>query len=108
MSDFRFPPSSRAVEKWQCSHRIFGADNSSDFSPQLYLIETGLHEMLAQSPHRTLVPEEADFFYVPVSPTSCALSVCPSLHLTPFITVSLVVCPRSDQQAQHPSFLPEE
>ena len=33
------------------------------------MVETGLHEMLAQSPHRTLDPEEADFFYVPVSLT---------------------------------------
>ena len=32
------------------------------------MVETGLHEMLAQSPHRTLDPAEADFFYVPVHP----------------------------------------
>ena len=35
-----------------------------------YAIEAGMHEMMAQSPHRTLRPEEADFFYVPVY-TSC-------------------------------------
>ena len=33
----------------------------------VYLIEVGLHELLLQSEHRTLDPEEADFFYVPVS-----------------------------------------
>ena len=53
--------------KWACSHRIFGEDNSTEFSHGGYMVETGLHEMLAQSPHRTLDPEEADFFYVPVS-----------------------------------------
>ena len=36
-------------------------------STAVYSIEIGLHEMLLQSEHRTLVPEEADFFYVPVS-----------------------------------------
>lgn len=35
-------------------------------------IEPALHEMLLQSPHRTLDPELADFFYVPVY-TSCFL-----------------------------------
>jgi len=33
-------------------------------------IESAFHEMLLQSPHRTLDPEAADFFYVPVY-TSC-------------------------------------
>lgn len=29
-----------------------------------YSLETGLHELILQSEHRTLDPEEADFFYV--------------------------------------------
>ncbi len=33
-------------------------------------IEHAFHEMLLQSPHRTLDPDSADFFYVPVY-TSC-------------------------------------
>ena len=35
-----------------------------------YSIESALHEYFLQSPHRTLDPEQADFFYVPVY-TSC-------------------------------------
>lgn len=31
----------------------------------LYAIESHLHELMLQSEHRTLDPEEADFFYVP-------------------------------------------
>lgn len=31
-----------------------------------YPLESHLHELMLQSPHRTLDPEEADFFYVPV------------------------------------------
>jgi hypothetical protein len=30
------------------------------------MLVAGLHEMFLQSEHRTLDPEEADFFYVPV------------------------------------------
>ena len=39
----------------------------------------GLHEMLLQSEHRTLDPEEADYFYLPVSellPQRCSLQIC--------------------------------
>ncbi len=31
-----------------------------------YMLEPHLHELMLQSPHRTLDPDEADFFYVPV------------------------------------------
>lgn len=54
-----------------CTHRAFhlkpdGSPEFNTFTGFTYAIETGLHEMLAQSPHRTLDPLEADFFYVPV------------------------------------------
>jgi hypothetical protein len=53
----------------------------------------GLHEMLLQSEHRTLDPEEADYFYLPIY-TSClifpvlcerysATSWCPHDHALP-------------------------
>lgn len=42
------------------------ADNSTRFNFFTYAIEGYLHETLLQSEHRTLDPEEADFFYVPV------------------------------------------
>ena len=50
----------------QCFHRAFDNSNVSYVSSHIYSIETGLHEMLAQSKYRTLRPEEADLFYVPV------------------------------------------
>ena len=56
--------------KETCTHRAFhpvhGGIDTNSFTGFLYAIETGLHEMLAQSRHRTLDPLEADFFYVPV------------------------------------------
>lgn len=59
------------ISRESCTYRIFvGPDNSTAFSPWTYAIETAFHEMLLQSPHRTLDPDEADFFYVPVY-TSC-------------------------------------
>ena len=36
------------------------------FSPAVPGAAAGLHEMLLQSEHRTLDPEEADYFYIPV------------------------------------------
>ena len=53
-----------------CVHRIFNWENVTGFAGGTYNLETGLHEFLLQSEHRTLNPEEADFFYVPVY-TSC-------------------------------------
>ncbi|RMZ55166.1 hypothetical protein APUTEX25_005444 [Auxenochlorella protothecoides] len=56
-----------------CNHRQFTGGNVTDFKDHnYYQLEMGLHEMLLQSPHRTLDPEEADFFYVPVY-TSCLI-----------------------------------
>ena len=54
-----------------CIHRVFHPDNSTGSNHNSpYMIETGLHELLLQSSHRTLDPEEADFFYLPVY-TAC-------------------------------------
>ena len=50
--------------------RTFHEGNVSRPVHWTYTIETLLHEHLLQSGHRTLDPEEADFFYVPVY-TSC-------------------------------------
>ncbi|PSC76549.1 exostosin-like glycosyltransferase [Micractinium conductrix] len=50
-----------------CVPRYFGTGNSTLHSIEwVYMLETGFVEMLLQSEHRTLDPEEADFFYVPV------------------------------------------
>lgn len=57
-------------ERRFCTHRFFADDNATRPGEFLYAIESGLHEMFAQSDHRTFNPEEADFFYVPVY-TSC-------------------------------------
>lgn len=41
-----------------CFHRNFGEGNETDtIDGWMYSVETGLHEMIAQSPHRTLDPE---------------------------------------------------
>lgn len=45
-------------DKGSCVHRFFGADNATiHVDPNVYNTETGLHEMLLQSEHRTLDPE---------------------------------------------------
>lgn len=61
-------------DKGQCTHRLFAEDNSSTIFTDSwgYLIETGLHEMLLQSEHRTLDPEVADYFYIPAY-SSCVI-----------------------------------
>lgn len=58
------------IDAGTCVHRAFGAENGSAPFVQGYCSETGLHELFLQSTHRTLDPEEADFFYVPMY-TSC-------------------------------------
>ncbi|KAK9805381.1 hypothetical protein WJX73_008851 [Symbiochloris irregularis] len=58
-------------EKEACVWRTFRGHNASHITQwSHYSLESLLHEHLLQSPHRTLDPEEADFFYVPVY-TSC-------------------------------------
>lgn len=50
-----------------CTHRLFEQGNVTEFRDDwMYQADTGIHEMLLQSRHRTLDPEEADFFYIPV------------------------------------------
>ncbi|KAK9805353.1 hypothetical protein WJX73_005210 [Symbiochloris irregularis] len=58
------------VVKGSCFWRTFHDSNVSKPNDWAYSLESLLHEHLLQSPHRTLDPEEADFFYVPVY-TSC-------------------------------------
>ena len=53
-----------------CFWRTFHEGNISRPNDWAYGVESLFHEQLLQSPHRTLDPEEADFFYVPVY-TSC-------------------------------------
>jgi hypothetical protein len=52
-----------------CVHRVFNWKNVTELTQNAYNLETGLHEYLLQSEHRTLDPEEADFFYIPVYPS---------------------------------------
>lgn len=57
------------IAKGSCTWREWDAADHANFSnptANVYALETLFHEMLLQSPHRTLDPEEADFFYVPV------------------------------------------
>ncbi|PSC76758.1 exostosin-like glycosyltransferase [Micractinium conductrix] len=54
-----------------CVHRFFKLPDNQTYwnDPWVYASEPALHEALLQSEHRTLDPEEADFFYVPVYTT---------------------------------------
>lgn len=58
------------IDSGNCAHRIFDGFNNSIPMSHVYCSETGLHELLLQSEHRTLDPEEADFFYMPMY-TAC-------------------------------------
>ncbi|KAK9805384.1 hypothetical protein WJX73_009679 [Symbiochloris irregularis] len=59
------------IAKNTCLWRSFEGTNITALTQwSHYSLESLLHEHLLQSPHRTLDPEEADFFYVPVY-TSC-------------------------------------
>ncbi|KAG2444184.1 hypothetical protein HYH02_009122 [Chlamydomonas schloesseri] len=61
----------RHASAW-CTHRFYDSGNVTNYSPWCYGVESGLHEYLLVSEHRTFDPEEADFFYVPVY-TSCLI-----------------------------------
>ncbi|KAL4427668.1 hypothetical protein ABPG75_001757 [Micractinium tetrahymenae] len=53
-----------------CVPRYFGEQNFTALSGFTYTLESGFLEQLLQSGHRTLNPDAADYFYVPVF-TSC-------------------------------------
>lgn len=70
-----------------------------------YTVESGFLEALLQSEHRTLNPEEADFFYVPVMP-SCFMS---AVRCAPTAARGLAIgsgLARGPLLAQQPSEMP--
>ena len=65
----------RRHDKMFCAHRTYLKGNKSQYAYgiyQGYVLEVILHEWLLSSPHRTLDPSKADWFYVPVY-GSCAM-----------------------------------
>ena len=54
------------ADKRSCAHRFFDAANRTVWSSYTYAAEVLLHEQMLASRHRTAVPDEADWFYVPV------------------------------------------
>ncbi|GAX85634.1 hypothetical protein CEUSTIGMA_g13049.t1 [Chlamydomonas eustigma] len=54
------------VERGFCMYKGFMPGNRTDWTGATYSVESVLHESFLLSPHRTLDPDEADFFYVPV------------------------------------------
>ena len=65
----------RRHDKMFCTHRTYLKGNRTQYAYgiyQGYVLELLLHEWLLASPHRTLNPSEADWFYVPVY-ASCAM-----------------------------------
>ncbi|EFN55367.1 hypothetical protein CHLNCDRAFT_52572 [Chlorella variabilis] len=72
------------VDHGSCVHRLFTDGNGTNWEDSGgYLAETGLHEALLQSKHRTLDPEEADYFYIPVY-SSCYMYPIHGFADTPF------------------------
>eukprot|EP00884_Botryococcus_braunii_P011152 jgi/Botrbrau1/20037/Bobra.200_1s0042.1 len=57
------------IDRARCVHRMWDVGNETASSEDIYMVEPLLHEALLQSPHRTLDPDEADFFYVPLYTT---------------------------------------
>ncbi|KAI3427182.1 hypothetical protein D9Q98_007119 [Chlorella vulgaris] len=55
-----------------CVPRYFNVANETMLSADPYAAESGFLEMLLQSEHRTLDPEEADYFFVPTF-SSCLM-----------------------------------
>ncbi|KAK2080891.1 hypothetical protein QBZ16_000745 [Prototheca wickerhamii] len=56
----------RVARHYGAPRLFIDGNDSVPMDVEVYGLEFTLHEMLLQSPHRTLDPEEADFFYVPV------------------------------------------
>jgi hypothetical protein len=57
--------------------------NMSELVQDVYGLETLLPELLMGSRHRTLVPEEADYFFVPVLP-ACYMTHVAAQHDYPW------------------------
>ncbi|KAK9846205.1 hypothetical protein WJX84_007485 [Apatococcus fuscideae] len=82
---YDLPPiyNSRMLEyrstKSACVYRQFDQDNMTVWPTWGYRSEPALHESLLLSKFRTLDPESADFFYVPVY-TSCYLCMAGLMH----------------------------
>ena len=67
----------RRHDKHFCVHRTYLKGNRTEFAYgiyQGYVLEVLMHEWLLSSPHRTLDPSLADWFYVPVYAT-CAMAI---------------------------------
>ena len=65
--DFNVFLLARRMSNDACAIREYKDDSTrAQWTPTLYGAEVALHEALLASPHRTLDPEEADYFYVPV------------------------------------------
>lgn len=49
-----------------CTYRRYAEKNDTNWENYAFGLEMALHEVLLASPHRTLNPEVADFFFVPI------------------------------------------
>jgi hypothetical protein len=54
------------IKTADCMYRDYTPGNATRWLYSAFGMETALHEILLTSPHRTLDPETADFFFVPV------------------------------------------
>ena len=90
-----------------CVHRLFDDRNETEWvTSGQYALESGLHELMLESPHRTLDPAEADFFYIPVY-TACYMmpvhgyADMPYFHMTPGDTRRVVGATNMLIEAHH-------
>lgn len=72
--------------KESCGWRIFKEFNTTQLLHEVYCIEVLFLDMLLGSQHRTLNPEEADYFYVPVL-ASCWMTYVQGEQDWPWFTV---------------------
>jgi hypothetical protein len=64
-SDFNTDIIQYRIERGHCNYRNYGHGNRSDWVIYTYAVESVLIELFQTSEHRTMDPEEADFFFVP-------------------------------------------
>jgi hypothetical protein len=72
--------------KMQCGWRTYTAQNATTLLFETYGLEVLLPDLLLGSGHRTLDPQEADFFYVPVL-ASCWMTYLQGIQDGPWFNV---------------------
>ncbi|CAL0311578.1 unnamed protein product [Lupinus luteus] len=67
---------------FDCINRLYGPNNETSWTDQLYGAQMAIYESMLASPHRTLNSDEADFFFVPVLDSCIIVRADDSPHLS--------------------------